>query len=95
MREWCWLLTVRDTLRSAAVALWRGAPVTAMTFAPVSSHDYVATEDWDVLARVQVAKCARCGKYSVGWYSEHPVGKPPSADAVDPSAGIQESRPRA
>jgi hypothetical protein len=77
MREWCWLQTAWLTIQSvfSAIVTSRGAALSgsATLFAIVEGHEFEQTEDWNVLARVQVARCRRCGKFSVGWYSENPV----------------------
>jgi hypothetical protein len=70
MREWCWLQTVWYSVRSF---------VRTGRLTPIVGHEYVPTTDWDVLARVQVAQCSRCGAYSVGWYHAQPVGAPSCA----------------
>ena len=64
MREWCWFKTFWHSLKSF---------IQTGNWTPIMGHEYTPTEDWDVLVRVQVARCSQCGKYSVGWYYENQV----------------------
>jgi hypothetical protein len=69
MREVCWWITVWGSV----VSFFRTGDVRSWT----SGHAYVETEDVNVLARVTVLRCVRCGHYSIGWepVAERPTGK--------------------
>ena len=57
-----WICTIR------LVADYLRHPSRALRVAPVSGHDFEVSDDWNVLARIDVLVCQDCGETSLGWH---------------------------